>query len=406
MLANIRTDILSLVFSVLLLSVATAQPQFKRIAVFEHPADGPRRITGGREVEFSDNGTKLIAAYYGSKAQLYDLEDLSAVTTAIPTAGDGEIGFVNNDIAYTADWTTLRLWDTGTGKRIGIPMPHELREDTIISPAIGPEGKMLATRSTMQSVQLWNVTKRRQKGKKFQYPNEVGSIRFTDDGKFLLVRAGSSIYAIDTDSQEQVVGPINSGWRYYHFAQTQFLLTSEQAGDGPHQLVIRSTQEAGWPEKHRFDLPGKLMRLVALNDGQVFLQAQQKNYRPAMSVFSLANPEERSEVPTESDRAFGMVVPDDKRLWICSNIRDISCQLFGETGTLWQKPVPASGYDQKLSALDNEHFIIRNKQEKFGVYKISDGSQVWSQEGVTRFSVADGKLAICNRKGVEIWQYK
>ena len=406
MLANKRTGISSLAFSVLLFSIATAQPQFERIAVFEHPTDGARRITGGREVAFSENGTKLIAAFYGSKARIYDLRDMSAVTKAISTAGDGEIGFVNDDIAYTADWTTLRLWDTGTGKRIGIPMAHELREDTIISPAIGPEGKMLATRSTMQSVQLWNVTKRRQKGKEFQYPNEVGSIRFTSDGKYLLVRAGSSIYGIDTGSHEQVVGPINSGWRYYHVAQSQLLVTTEQTGDGPHQLVIRSTQEAGWPENHRIDLPGKLMRLVALNDGQVFLQTQTKNYRPAMSIFSLENPEERSEVPTDSDRAFGMVVPDDKRLWVCSNIRNISCQLFGESEPMWQKPVPASGFDQKLSAFDNDHFIIRDKHDRFGVYKISDGSQVWSQEGVMRFSVADGKLAICNHTGVEIWQYK
>ena len=41
----------------------------------------------------------MVADFYGSNAQLYELENLSAILTAIPTAGDGEIGFVSNDSA-------------------------------------------------------------------------------------------------------------------------------------------------------------------------------------------------------------------------------------------------------------------------------------------------------------------
>jgi WD40 repeat protein len=384
-------------------STADAQLRFQRVAEFGNPREAARRFTGGREVEFTDDGKKMIAAFYGSTVQLFDLIKNVPIGEPIGTAGDGEVGFVNSEIAYTADWNSVRLWDTKSGQQIGDAISHELREDTIIQPAIHPQGKVIATRASMKSVQLLDVTTRRLIGKQLKYSTEVHSIRFSDDGLLLFVKAGGSLYAVDSETGEDVAGPITSGWRFHHFPKQQKLVTTEQVGEGLYQLVIRSTDQRGWPETHRSDLPGKLKRLVPLNENQVLVQASKKDYTPAIFTFSLDKPEARIEVESDADRAFEVVVPENKRHWICSNIRNISCQEFGESEPVWQKQVPPSGYDQHLYPFDKERFIIRDKQENFGVYKVADGSVVWKQAGVKRFSLSKNKIALCNSEGVEVW---
>jgi WD40 repeat protein len=191
-------------------SAANAQLRIQRVANLGSPSEDARRFTGGREVEFTSDGKKMIAAFFGSTVRLFDLIRNVPIGEPIGTAGDGEVGFVNNEIAYTADWNSVRLWDTNSGQQIGDPIPHQLREDTIIHPAINPTGKFIATRATMKSVQLWDVATRRLIGKQLNYSTEVHSIRFSDDGLLLFVNTGGSLYAIDSETGEDVAGPITS----------------------------------------------------------------------------------------------------------------------------------------------------------------------------------------------------
>jgi WD40 repeat protein len=395
--------ILPVIALTVLSSAADAQLRIQRVTSFGSPSEAARPVTGGREVEFTSDGKKMIAAFYGSTVQLFDLIGKVPIGEPIGTAGDGEVGFVNSEIAYTADWNAMRLWDTHSGQQIGDPIPHVLREDTIIHPAINPSGRFIATRATMKSVQLWDVTTRKRIEKQLLYPAEVHSLRFSDDGLQLFVTAGGSLYAVDSETGKDVAGPITSGWQFSHFPKQQKLLTTEHGGEGLDQLVIRSTAQQGWPETHRSDLPGELSRLVTLNDNQVLVKTLKKDYTPTIFIVDLDKPATRIEVETNADRAFELVVSPDKRHWICSNIRNISCQEFGKAAPAWQKQVSPSGYDQHLYPFDGEHFVIRDKQENFGIYKIADGSEVWNQAGVKRFSLSKNKIGLCNSQGVEVW---
>ena len=395
--------VLPVIALTVLSSAANAQLRIQRIANLGSSSEVSRRFTGGREVEFTSDGKKMIAAFFGSTVQLFDLVRNVPIGEPIGTAGDGEIGFVNNEIAYTADWNSVRLWDTNSGQQIGEPLPHQLREDSIIHPAIDPTGKFIATRATMKSIQIWDVATRRLIGKQLNYSTEVYSIRFSDDGIHLFVNTEGSLYVIASETGQEVAGPIASGWQFSHFPKQQKLVTTEQVGEGLNQLVIRSTVQQGWPETHRSDLTGTLNRMVTLNDHQVLVQTSKKDHTPAFFIFRLDKPETRIEVETNADRAFRLVVSQDKRHWICSNIRNISCQEFGKSEPVWQKQVPPSGYDQHLYPFDNEHFVLRDKQENFGLYKITDGEQVWNQTGVKRFSLSKNRIALCKSDGIEIW---
>ncbi len=395
--------IFPLIFTAVLGSGAASQDTFRQIAQFGHPGEGARRFSGGREIEWSKNGKRLMVAFYTSRAQMFDLEVKKPIAPAFRTSGDGQVGFINNEIAYTADWTSVRLWNSKTGQQIGKPIPHELREDTIIHPAVSPDGKYIATRTTMKSFQIWDAATLQPISREHQLESVIGSLRFSTDNKLLFVRAGGQLYVNNSKSGELAAGPFKTGWKFYYFPKQKTLITTERAGEGPTQLVIRSTGQSEWPEVHRSKIAGRLKQIVPLNDNQFFLQATNADYTPELFTFSMESPDVRTQVKSDSDRAFGLIVTDDKRRWICSNIRNISCQEFGESEPVWEIKIPASGYDYRLFSFGREHFIIHDKQDQLRVHKISDGSQIWALEGVKRFHVHGRKIAVGNRDGVEIW---
>lgn len=403
---NLKSVCICWIAFALACSTALAQLSFERVASFDKPDDFGRRFSGGREVEFNEAGNRIIVAFYGSRAQLFDLDKNVPIGDLIRTSGDGEVGFVSNNIAYTADWDNVRLWNSNTGEQIGDSIRHELREDTIISPAISPRGTLIATRATMQSVQLTDVATSNLVGTELQLSSNVSSLRFSEDGEILFARAGGALYGIDPATGKVLAGPISAGRIFRYFPSHNKLVTTHSPAKGKFDLVIRSTSQENWPETHRSALYGEASRIVSLGDDQVLVQARKDDYTPGLFTFSVDSPENRSEVDTNADRAFRLVVIPDKQLWICNNIRDITCQKLGESGVVWQKRIPPSGYDLRLYSLDNENFIICDKENNLGVYKVADGVEVWKQAGVQRFSISNNKLAICNTDGVEIWALK
>ncbi|MBL8890283.1 MAG: hypothetical protein JNL67_09905 [Planctomycetaceae bacterium] len=395
---------LSTIAFIALTSTANAQVQFQRIAQLATTNEATRPFSGGRKVEFSPDNKKVIAAFFGSTVQLFDLEKNVPIGEPIRTAGDGEVGFVNDEVGYTADWKSLRLWDANTGQQIGDSIPHQLREDTVIQPAIHPTGRYLATRATMTSVHLWNVADRRPIAEPMHFSAEVQAIRFSDDGLFLFVNTEGTVHAIGADNGKTVAGPIASTGLFQYFPKQQRLVTTEQTSTAVNQLVVRSTDQQGWPETHRATLSGTLVRFLAIHDDQVLVHTTKNNRTPELFAFRIDEPETRIEIETTADRAFGLVVPPDSRYWISTNIRDIKCQEFGKSEPLWQKQIPPSGFDQHLYPLDNEHFAIRDKQEHFSIYKVADGSEVWRQAGVKQCRLTKNLLALCKSDGVEIWR--
>ncbi len=399
-------NVLPTIVLALCCSTSDADVRLERVAEFSYPREGAQRFTGGREVEFIEDGTKMIVEFYGCSVQIFDLENREAVGEPLRTAGDGEVGFVNNKIAYTSDWDSLRLWNPNSGQQVGDAIPHELREDSIIHPAIDDSGRFVATRANMKSVQLWDVTTWIRIAGPRNFSSVVQTLQFSDDGELLFVTTGGSLYAIDSKTGEEVAGPIASGWRFKHFEQQHRLITTERHQDGSYQLVIRRTDREKWPEIYRTDLPGRLTRMLSLSDDQVLVQASRKDYTPAIMIVDLEKPDALAEVESNADRAFGLVVSGDGKTWVSSNLRDITCRVFGQSEPVWQKQVPVSGYDHQLYSFDDDHFLVRDKQENLGLYKYADGSEVWNQAGVRRFRVRGNTIALCSRAGVEVWGAK
>ena len=395
-----------LLFTLLLPSVHTAafaESGLKKVFSLEQPESPQRRFTGGRQVAVSKNGRTLIVAFYGSSAQLFDLTTGKAICAPLRTAGDGEVGFVSNDIAYTADWEWLRLWDAHTGQAIGEPIAHELREDTIISPAVSPDGTYIATRNTMNSYQIREVASGKVTGESDAGDSPVHRLQFTADGRALLARRGRSLDIINPQDGSALIPSVAFVSTFYTLSDGQ-LLTVERRGEDRQSLTARSKtgQLIG-----RTILPGKLKRVRELADGRLLIQTTNSDYSPDLFVTSLTDLAQREQLQPEVDRAFALLLPDGGESWICSNIHDVSCLKFGQQQPVWKLKYPRNGYDQKLSLLGADHLVIHERWGQPGnittCHKISDGTKLWEQADVIRTFVHKDLLFVCNRAGVDVW---
>lgn len=397
---------LLLLFTVLFTSVNTAtfaESGLTKVCSLEQPESPQRRFTGGRQVAVSPDGRTLIVAFYGSSAQLFDLTTGKAVCDPLRTAGDGEVGFVSSEIAYTADWEWLRLWDAKTGKAIGDPIAHELREDTIISPAISPDGTYIATRNTMNSYQIREVASGKVVAESDAGDSSVHRLEFSADGRVLLARRGRLLDVIRPHDGSALVPPVAFVSTFYALSDGR-LITVERRGEDGQSLTARS--ETG-QLTGRTILPGKLKRLRELADGRLLIQTTKSDYSPDLFVTSLPDLAQRERLRPEVDRAFALVLPDGGKHWICSNINNVSCLKFGQQEPVWKRKYPGNGYDQKLSLLGDDYLVIHERWGQPGnittCHKVSDGTKVWEQTDVIRTFVHNNLLFVCNRAGVDVW---
>lgn len=384
-------------------TTAGSESGLKKVFSLEQPESPQRRFTGGRQVAVSKDGRTLIVAFYGSSAQLFDLATGMAICDPLRTAGDGEVGFVNNDIAYTADWEWLRLWDAKTGHAIGDPIAHELREDTIISPAVSPDGTYIATRNTMNSYQIREVASGKIVGESDSGDSSVHRLQFSADGRALLARRGRSLDVINPQDGSALIPPVAFVSTFDTLSDGR-LLTVERRGEDRQSLTARSKtgQLIG-----RTVLPGKLKRVRELADGRLLIQTTKSDYSPKLFITSLPDLAQREQLKPEVDRAFALLLPESGKHWICSNIHDVSCLKFGQQKPVWKLKYPRNGYDQKLSLLGADHLVIHERWGQPGnitsCHKISDGTKLWEQADVIRTFVHRNLLFVCNRAGVDVW---
>jgi WD40 repeat protein/tRNA A-37 threonylcarbamoyl transferase component Bud32 len=103
----------------------------------------------------------------------------SRITAAAMSANGRLVITANDDRA-------ARLWDTATGKLVGIPLRHD---GAIQSVAFSPDGQTAATGSEDKTARLWDVHTGRSIGTPLEHPAAVAEISFSPDGKYLLTKA-------------------------------------------------------------------------------------------------------------------------------------------------------------------------------------------------------------------------
>ena len=85
----------------------------------------------------------------------------------------------------TGSWDmTARLWETSTGRPIGLPLPYHSTDRSVM--AFSPDGSTIVAASTDKTARLWNASTCLPIGPPLTHDGRVSAVAFSPDGKTVL----------------------------------------------------------------------------------------------------------------------------------------------------------------------------------------------------------------------------
>lgn len=140
-------------------------------------------------VAVSSDGSSLAAVTWQGKAHVWDLPKRNKLHTLVAIKEIPETSAIAEALAFAPDgktfvtgsWdTTLRLWNTETGKPVRDLIGHR---SAIHNAAFAPDGKTLATTDAQGRLLLWNPATGEQLASLNAHTDRCFGLAFSSDGK-------------------------------------------------------------------------------------------------------------------------------------------------------------------------------------------------------------------------------
>ena len=381
---------------------------FNKVAVIKS-LDHPRN-PGAHLIQL--NGKKNIAAVamYGCKTVFWDLKTNAAIGEPTQQSGDaGAIGFIpNSNLAYIADWNNLQVWNQKTALPSGEGFPHELREDTVMGPAISPDGKFLVTRNEMTSLRFWKLETRKGIGPEHVHDSEVSQLQFSADSKWCFARAGSlSIWNPMTG--ERVAGQIrNNIYTTAYLPTRQHLVTFEHDRKDPSsksKVMIRSGT-SDWSIVRQFELPGQARGAEWIDQDRLLVVGTEvgEKYKTVAFVVHLDHETPGFDVVHNSDyRIFDFAITKDRQHLVTISIGKVSCWRIGDTKPKWENAWTGKFWRKRVFATDSDWVMAHARGEDAIAYSIEDGTELWRKKEVIYANTDGDHILVTDKNGAEVW---
>lgn len=387
----------------------TTGTPFRKVAVIK-TLDHPYH-PGARLIQLDDNKEIAAVAMYGCKTFFWDLKTDAAIGEPTRQSGDaGAIGFIpNSDLAYTADWSDLKLWDRKTASRSGEGFPHQLREDSVIGPAVSHDGKFLVTRNEMNRLQFWNLESRKSIGPEHVHDNEVSQIQFSADSKWCFSVAGS-VSLWNPMTGEQVAGPIrNDIYTIAYLPTQQYLVTFEhnrQDSNSKSKVIIRSGK-SNWSTVRQFELPGQARDAQWIDEDRLLVVGTEEGeeFKTVAFVVHLNHETPRFDVVFNSDyRIFDFAITKDRQHLVTISIGKISCWRIGDAKPKWENKWSGHFGRKNVFATDSDWVLAHARGEDAIAYSIEDGTELWRKEEVIYANTDGDHVLVTDKYGAEVWR--
>jgi len=343
--------------------------------------------SGASLIQLNDNKDVAAVAMYGCRTVFWDLKRNVAIGGPTKQAGDaGAIGFIaNSNLAYIADWNNLHLWKQKTALIDAEGFPHRLREDSVMGPAVSPDGKVLVTRPEMNSLRFWNLETRKSIGPEHVHQGMVSMLQFSADNKWGFSRAGS-LSVWDPKTGEQVAGPIrNDIYTTAYLPERQHLVTFTHDNKDPFsksKVEIRSGT-SHWATVRQFDLPGQARDAEWIDPDRLLVLATElgKKYNTVAFVVHLAQDTATFDVLFRTDdRIHDFTLSEDRHHLVTISTEKVSCWKMGVTKPKWESRWSGK-YWQKHVFGTNPHWVLAHGRGDDAIaYSIEDGSELWRKK--------------------------
>lgn len=383
---------------------------FTRVAMIE--SKPPPSSSGAHLIQLNDKKDIAAVAMYGCKTVFWNLKTNAAIGEPTQQSGDaGAIGFItNSNLAYTADWDSMQIWNQETALKSGKSIPHRLREDSVLAPAISPNGKVLVTRNKMNSLRFWNLETQKSIGPEHTHESMVSKIQFSADNKWCFSRANTlSIW--NPMTAELVAESIrNNVYSTAYLPARQYLVTFEHDRKDPFsksEIMIRSGA-ADWRPVRQFELPGQAQRAEWIDQHRLLVIGTEvgEKFKTVGFVVHLNQLTPKFELVFKYEYPISdYAITKDRQHLVIISRRKVSCWKIGETKPKWERAWTGKHWRKQVFSTDPDWVMAHALGENAIAYSIKDGKELWRKREVI-YANTDGKhILVTSKDGAEVWQW-
>ena len=342
-------------------------------------------------------------------AYLWSLDQEKPQRTQLPDSTT--FGFVpGSALAYQVQWGDgVRFWDTRTHTVSGDYLPHELREDTTIGPAVSPDGKVMVTRSKLDHLRFWDIETRQPITPEIKQAGTVYGMAFSSDGKWLFCKTHKQLTIWESDTGKLAAGPLSHNIYSFAYSRNNNQLVTLQNNDEQEdvwrsELVIRSDDR--FAEVGRLALEGHARQASWVDESHLLVVADNKmpgdegpySYgRKLIYLVSLAPDNPQVSTLMRRNWISNVHVAPDGGYFIIRTRQETSCWKVGQPKPVWSQPGNHLVYFG-----DNDWVLLHDGPVI--AYSLSSGNQIWRTEPVGIVRVIGSHIWTCNENRMELWK--
>lgn len=342
-------------------------------------------------------------------AYLWSLNPDDARRTELPDSTT--FGFVpQSNLAFQVHWGSgVVFWDTRTHTRSGAPIPHALREDTTLGPAVSPNGEVLVTRSQLDHLRFWNIGSRQPITPERRQSGIVYGLWFSDDSKLFFSKTGKDLTVWKAGTGELIAGPFRHAIYNDMYLPTNgklvtFETNSTKATEWKTELIVRGGET--FAEVERFTLSGRAREAHWIDEQHLLVVADYRNagesgpftYRKRLVyLVRLMTNQPIVRKLWRQDWIRGATVAPDRKHFVVRSRDETRCWKLGVEAPVWSKP-----RDPQVYFGDQDWLLLRD--QTVTVCSVTDGKPLWSKNDVEICRVSGPNIWLCKDDAMEVWR--